>query len=254
MTHRQAKQALARINREVVACTRCPRLVAYRQRIGREKRRAFRDQTYWAKPVPGFGDPEARLVVVGLAPAAHGANRTGRMFTGDRSGEWLYRALFRAGFANQPTSVARNDGLELRAAYITAAARCAPPENKPTPTELAACMPFLVREIEVLLRANAAPGRPLVIVALGSIAFTAVLRVVAELGVCAPRPRPRFAHAAEITLSDAVTLLASYHPSQQNTQTGRLTEAMLDAVFTRARELIAGAAVTTARRRPRAKR
>lgn len=251
-----AEQILTRIAREVIACSRCPRLVAYRERIGREKRRAFRDQPYWAKPVPGFGDPHARLLIVGLAPAAHGANRTGRMFTGDRSGEWLYRALNRAGFANQPTSVHRDDGLRLRGAYVSAAVRCAPPSNKPTPEELAACRPFLARELATLRSANAAPGRPLVIVALGAIAFRAVLRILADHGEALPRPLPRFAHGAEARIAEDLLLLASYHPSQQNTQTGRLTEPMFDSIFARARTLLAPTANVnrTVSRRSRTRR
>ena len=186
----------------------------------------YADQTYWGRPVPGFGDPRARLLVLGLAPAAHGGNRTGRIFTGDRSGDWLYGALWKAGFANQPTSVSRDDGLELRDAYVTAAVRCAPPDNKPTIQERDTCEPYLVREVALLPDLR-------VVVALGAYAWAASLRVLTPR----PRPSPRFGHAAEATIA-SVTLLGCYHPSQQNTFTGKLTEPMIDAVFARARELI----------------
>jgi uracil-DNA glycosylase family 4 len=231
------KSSLQRVEARIVRCRLCPRLVEYRERIGREKRRAFRDHTYWARPVPGFGDPAARLVVVGLAPAAHGGNRTGRVFTGDRSGDWLYRAMHRAGFANQPLSVSRDDGLELRRAYVTAAARCAPPDNKPTPEELTSCRGYLVEELAVL-RSGAGARKPLVVLALGAIALGAALGTLEAIGIAPVRPRPRFGHAAEYRVADDVVLLCSYHPSQQNTQTGVLTEAMLDRVFARARELV----------------
>jgi uracil-DNA glycosylase family 4 len=211
--------------------------VHYREAVGREKRRAFREETYWACPVPGFGDPRARIVVVGLAPAAHGGNRTGRIFTGDRSGEWLYRALYRAGLANQPESVSRDDGLELRGVYVCAAARCAPPENKPTPQELTDCRPFLVEELK-LLRHNAAPCPPLAVVALGAVAMRASLAAIGVLHGPVSSPLPRFRHLAEYRLHDDVVLLCSYHPSQRNTQTGLLTQSMFDAVFFRARELV----------------
>ena len=219
--------ALEALQAEVVACRRCPRLVAWRETVAREKRAAFRDWEYWGKPVPGFGDPEARLLVVGLAPAAHGGNRTGRIFTGDRSGDWLFRALWKAGFANQPVSRSRDDGLRLRDAYVTAAVRCAPPQNRPTSEERANCLPYLVREWELLDRVR-------VVVALGSFAAAAVADVAGA------RPRPRFAHGAEYLLPGGRTLLCSFHPSQQNTFTGRLTEEMFDAVFARARELLGG--------------
>jgi uracil-DNA glycosylase family 4 len=225
------------VESRVVRCRRCPRLVEYRERIGREKRRAFREHTYWARPVPAFGDPDARLVVVGLAPAAHGGNRTGRIFTGDRSGDWLYRAMYRAGFANQPLSVSRDDGLTLRGALVTAAARCAPPDNKPTGKELDECRRYLIAELE-LLRAAASARKPLVVLVLGAIALGAALAALGGLGVGKPRPRPRFGHGAEYRLADDVVLLCSYHPSQQNTQTGVLTEKMLDAVFARARAIL----------------
>jgi len=219
------------LQRRLVECRRCPRLVEWRERVAREKRAAFRDEEYWGRPVPAFGDPDASILVVGLAPAAHGANRTGRMFTGDRSGEWLYRALHRAGLASQPASTHRHDGLRLRGALVTAAVRCAPPTNKPTPSERDACRPWLASELELLDRVR-------VIVALGAIAFEQVLKVVADSGG-AVRPKPRFAHLAEVPLPLGRTLLGSYHPSQQNTFTGKLTEPMFDRVWARARELAA---------------
>jgi uracil-DNA glycosylase family 4 len=211
----------------VVRCRACPRLVAHRERVARERVARFRDWTYWGRPLPGFGDPDAGLLVVGLAPAAHGGNRTGRIFTGDESGSWLFRALHAAGFANQPTSVSRDDGLRLRNAYVTAAARCAPPGNRPTPVEIARCRPYLVEELVRLERLR-------VVVALGKIAHDAFLAALAARGEVVPRPRPRFAHGAEHRLPNGLLLLCSYHPSQQNTFTGRLTRAMLDAVFARA--------------------
>jgi len=222
---------LTRLARTVIACRRCPRLVRYREHIARTKKREFADWTYWGRPVPGFGDPQAELLIVGLAPAAHGANRTGRMFTGDSSGRWLFRTLHRQGFASQATSEHRGDALRVRTAYITAVVRCAPPGNRPTGAELANCAEYLRRELALLPRVR-------VIVALGQIAFTQVLVLVAESGVALPRPRPRFVHGASYLLPGRhgpIELIASYHPSRQNTQTGRLTEAMLDAVFTRAR-------------------
>jgi len=213
------------VHDEVVRCVACPRLVAWREEVAREKRASFRDEVYWGRGVPGFGDPSARLLVVGLAPAAHGANRTGRVFTGDRSGEWLFRALWRAGFANQPTSVRRGDGLELSGAYITAVVKCAPPANKPTPAERVTCTPYLARELHLLTGVE-------VIVVLGKFAHDALCD---HVGL---RPRPRFAHLAEAELRGGARLVSSFHPSQQNTFTGKLTEAALDAVFQRARDLI----------------
>jgi uracil-DNA glycosylase len=216
---------VAAVSQAVVVCRACPRLVAWREQVARDKRAAFADQDYWGRPVPGFGDPEAAVVIVGLAPAAHGANRTGRMFTGDRSGEWLYASLFRTGFANQPTSVARDDGLALTGAWITAPVRCAPPANRPSVEERDRCAKFLRAELELV------PWR--VAVALGGFGFDAVLRVTGWTG-----RKPRFGHGAEVALPDGRTLLGSYHVSQQNTFTGRLTEEMLDEVFLRAREIV----------------
>jgi uracil-DNA glycosylase len=221
--------ALATLEAELTTCRRCPRLVEWRELVAREKRAAFRDEDYWGRPVPGFGDPAARVVLVGLAPAAHGANRTGRMFTGDRSGDFLYAALHRAGYASQPTSVRRGDGLELRDCFVTAPVRCAPPANKPLPAERDACATWLHAELALLERAR-------VLLCLGAYGWAAALRAVPALGAAVPRPRPRFGHGAEHA-AGPVTLLGCFHPSQQNTFTGRLTPAMLDAVLARAREL-----------------
>ncbi|HEY8867511.1 MAG TPA: uracil-DNA glycosylase [Solirubrobacteraceae bacterium] len=223
------ERALQRLEREVVSCRRCPRLVAWREQVAREKRAAFADQEYWGRPIPGFGDPGARIFVLGLAPAAHGGNRTGRVFTGDRSGDWLFAALHRCGLANRPESVARDDGLRLHATWIAAAVRCAPPANKPTPAERDNCLPFTARELELLSDVR-------VIVCLGAFAWDAALRVRAALGHPAPRPRPRFGHGAELPAA-RWPLLGCFHPSQQNTFTGRLTEPMLDQVLLSAREL-----------------
>ncbi len=220
---------LADVEARVVRCRRCPRLVAWRERVARTKRAAYADETYWGRPVPAFGDEGARLVVVGLAPAAHGANRTGRMFTGDRSGDWLFRALHRARFADRPWSRHRDDGLVLTDCWITAAVRCAPPGNRFTAAEGDNCRPYLVEELRLI--------DPRVVVALGGVAFRTVLVAGKELGWPVPRPRPTFGHGTEVDLGGR-RLLASYHPSQQNTFTGRLTEAMLDAVFARARRLV----------------
>mgnify|MGYP000845654572 FL=1 len=219
----------------VVACRLCPRLVAWREETARVKRRAFRDEDYWGRPVPGWGDRRSRVLVVGLAPAAHGGNRTGRIFTGDSSGDFLFGALHRAGFANQSLSRSRDDGLELTGVYIAAAARCAPPDNKPLPAELAACRPYLRGEIDLLDRLR-------VVVALGRIAYEAVLKVYAEAPGCASRATllPQFAHAAAVTLGPGLPLvITSYHPSRQNTQTGRLTAEMFDRVWALARAALA---------------
>ena len=223
---------LAALTREITRCRACPRLVAWREQVAREKRAAFRDDVYWAKPVPGFGDPRARVLLIGLAPAAHGGNRTGRVFTGDRSGDFLFGSLYRSGFANQPTSVAAGDGLELRDAYITAAVRCAPPANKPTPAERDECAPYLHRELALLSRVR-------VIVALGAFGYEAAwtaLRHRGLDGVALPPRRPRFTHGVEVPCG-RVTIVGTFHPSQQNTFTGKLTPAMLDTVFGRAAEL-----------------
>jgi uracil-DNA glycosylase family 4 len=220
---------LAALEREVVDCRRCPRLVEWRERVARERRAAFASEEYWGRPLPGFGDQAAGVLVLGLAPAAHGGNRTGRIFTGDRSGDWLFGSLWRTGFANQPTSVSRDDGLALDGCYITAAVRCAPPANRPLPAERDNCMPYLVRELSLLERVS-------VIVCLGGFAWEVAFRALAALEIEVPRPRPRFGHGAEAVL-DGLTVLGCYHPSQQNTFTGRLTEEMIDGVFTRAREL-----------------
>jgi uracil-DNA glycosylase family 4 len=222
------RSALEAITAEVVECRKCPRLVAWREEVAAHPRPAYRGQVYWGRPIPGFGDPAARVVVAGLAPAAHGGNRTGRIFTGDRSGDWLFRAMYRAGFANQPESVSADDGLRLTGAWVSAAVRCAPPANKPTIEERDTCAPYLVRELAVL--------EPAVVVVLGSFAYEAVWRALRERGVALPTPRPRFGHGVEVDTGGPV-VVCSFHPSQQNTFTGKLTEPMLDAVFLRAREL-----------------
>lgn len=224
---------LDRLEREIPDCRACPRLVEWRERVAREKRAAYRDETYWGRPVPGFGDPEARVLVVGLAPAAHGANRTGRMFTGDRSGDWLYGALHRAGFASQPQALGREDGLTLNGAFITAALRCAPPENRPEPAERDRCRPYLERELDHFL------PRLGCIVCLGRYAFDHVLRILRDRGLPTPSPKPRFRHGLEVPVGP-LNLLASYHPSQQNTFTGVLTREGFDAIWTRARALAGG--------------
>lgn len=227
-----ARELLA-IAEEVVACRRCPRLVAYREKVAREKRRMFRENTYWGKPLPGFGDASARLMILGLAPAAHGGNRTGRMFTGDRSGDFLYSALHKAGFANQPTSLHRDDGLQLKNVFISATCRCAPPANKPLPSEISNCREYLEREMQVL--------RPKAVLALGKIAWDAYLEILKRRGVISSRAAFRFAHGAEAELPrDAPRLFGVYHPSQQNTQTGRLTPAMYARVFKKIRRFLEG--------------
>jgi uracil-DNA glycosylase family 4 len=228
------RDSLPRISSEVVRCRLCPRLVAWREESAEHPPARFRGQTYWARPLPGFGDPAARLVVVGLAPAAHGGNRTGRFFTGDRSGDWLYRALHRAGFASQPISVHRDDGLTLRDCFVTGAVRCAPPANRPTPAERDNCRRYLVRELAVLDRVR-------VVLALGAFAWDAALRGLRQLDLPIPTPRPGFGHGAEVAIGSRI-LLGCYHPSQQNTFTGRLTETALDDLVSRAAQLLGGAA------------
>jgi uracil-DNA glycosylase family 4 len=220
---------LRELEREVVACRRCPRLVAWREEVARVKRAAFASEDYWGRPLPGFGDPDARVLLLGLAPAAHGGNRTGRIFTGDRSGDWLFASLFRVGFANQPTSVARDDGLRLTGVWVCAAVRCAPPANRPLPEERDNCLSYLVRELSLLRSVQ-------VIVALGSFGWDAALRGLAALGEPRVRPRPKFGHGAQVQIG-RFTLLGCFHPSQQNTFTGKLTEPMIDEVLGRARDL-----------------
>jgi len=222
--------ALAVLNNEVIRCSRCPRLVVYREEIGREKRRAYREHEYWARPVPGFGDPKARVLILGLAPGAHGSNRTGRPFTGDRSGDFMYPILYRLGFASQPKAEYRDDGLRLIDSYITAAVRCAPPDNKPLPSELANCAPYLDREFEILSKVK-------VVVALGKIAFDAYLNYLRRNGIITSRSGYVFGHGAEYKTPNGMLLLASYHPSNQNTATGKLTAQMFEDVFRRAKEI-----------------
>jgi len=221
---------LREIHQQIVSCERCPRLRSYCAEIARTKKKAHRDETYWGKPVPGFGDPAARLLVVGLAPAAHGGNRTGRDFTGDSSGDWLYEALHRFGFANQPTSTNRDDGLQLESAWVTATGRCAPPANKPTPAELTNCRPHLQAEIALLKDVR-------VVIVLGRIAWEGWLRATGWWDRLPSRDRPAFAHAEESRMPDGITLICSYHPSRQNTNTGKLTRKMWHQVFERARTL-----------------
>lgn len=235
MTPDTARRRLAALTREVEACRACPRLVAWREESAAKPPRRFAGETYWARPVPGFGDPAARLLLVGLAPAAHGGNRTGRVFTGDSSGDFLFAALHRAGFANQAESIHRGDGLALRDAYVLAPVRCAPPDNRPTPEEFDRCRPFFARELALLPEVR-------VVLALGGLAWASALRVLAEAGAAVPRPAPAFGHGAESVLDlpgrGPVTLLGSYHVSRQNTNTGRLTPAMFDAVMVRAKRLL----------------
>lgn len=221
-------QEWATLQAEIVSCCRCPRLVAWREAVALQKVARFRDQLYWGRPVPGFGDPQARLWVIGLAPAAHGGNRTGRVFTGDPSGDWLFRALYRAGFANQPTSTHREDGLQLQDCYISAVVRCVPPENRPTAIEAKTCLGYLKQELELLTQVR-------VILTLGHFAFQHALTLLPPL-----RPRPRFGHNCVIPLAEGRYLLASYHPSRRNTATRLLTEPMLDAVFAQAQQLLSG--------------
>jgi uracil-DNA glycosylase family 4 len=225
------KSNLLYLQKQIITCTQCPRLVAWREQVAREKTKRFAGEEYWGKPIPSFGDPAARLLIVGLAPAAHGGNRTGRMFTGDRSGDWLFRALHKAGFANQPTSSHRDDGLKLTDCYITATLRCAPPQNKPTPKEIANCRPYLLREIMLLKSVR-------VILGLGKIGFDNALSAFTEAYDLDLSPRPQFAHGAEYALTSRLTLLGTFHPSQQNTFTGKLTEAMFDRIFRRVRQLL----------------
>lgn len=222
---------LEKLQRKVIRCHLCPRLVRWREKIAREKTRRFADWEYWGKPNPSFGDPRAELLLVGLAPAAHGGNRTGRMFTGDRSGDWLYRALHKFRFANQPTSVSRDDGLLLTNCYITATCRCAPPQNKLLPKEILNCRPFLLKELGLLARVK-------VVVGLGKVGFDSAVAAFREHGWAPDRKKLSFSHGAEHRINDRVTLIASFHPSQQNTFTGRLTEPMFDAIFLRARSLL----------------
>ena len=224
---------LAVLNREVVSCTRCPRLVAYREQVGREKRRAYREHDYWARPVPGFGDPQARVLILGLAPGAHGSNRTGRPFTGDASGRFMYPILHKVGFASQPNADSRDDGLRLIDCYITAAVRCAPPDNKPLPSELANCSEYLDRELAILKNVK-------VVVALGKIGFDAYLNYMKRNGKLGRRSDYSFAHAAQYEMPNGVVLLASYHPSNQNTATGKLTAEMFEAVFRTAKRIASG--------------
>ena len=227
-----SRRDFMRLQERLVECRLCPRLVSWREQVAATKRAAYIDEEYWARPVPMLGDPGARLLLIGLAPGAHGSNRTGRMFTGDRSGEWLFRALYRAGFANQPVAVRRDDGFELRDAAITAIVRCVPPANRPRPAERDTCAAWLERELDLCERVK-------VIVALGGMAFDQTLRLGLRRGWEVPRPRPRFGHGVEVGLGDGVpVVIGCYHPSQQNTFTGKLTERMLDDVFTRAVDLI----------------
>jgi uracil-DNA glycosylase family 4 len=216
---------LDELERQITVCRRCPRLVEWRERVAHEKRAAYASEEYWGRPVPGFGDADARIYVLGLAPAAHGGNRTGRVFTGDRSGDWLFASMYRTGLANQPTSLHADDGLELRDAFVAAAVRCAPPANRPLPAERDNCLPYAAQELALMPRVR-------VIVCLGGFAWDAALRIDPP-----PAPRPKFGHMAEFELPSGRTLLGSYHPSQQNTFTGKLTEEMTDAVFERASEL-----------------
>jgi uracil-DNA glycosylase len=231
LIHSRIMTALEMLNREIISCRRCLRLVNYREAVAQSKRRQYRDYSYWGKPIPGFGDPHARLYILGLAPAAHGGNRTGRIFTGDRSGDWLYEALYRFGFANQAISTDRNDGLTLADCYIGASVRCAPPANKPTLDEFTACRPFVLGELRHLPRVR-------VVVTLGKIAFDQYRRAIRESGVELPHPRPQFGHGALCVLPSGITLIGSYHPSQQNTFTGKLTRPMFHRIFFEAKRRV----------------
>jgi uracil-DNA glycosylase family 4 len=222
---------LGELNQAIVRCRKCPRLVRWRERVAENPPRRYQGENYWAKPLPGFGDPKARLLIVGLAPAAHGGNRTGRIFTGDRSGDWLYETLHTFGFSSRPNSIQRNDGLQLKDCYITAAVRCAPPDNKPLPAEFDRCRAYLVQELKLLKHAR-------VVVALGKMAFDSFLKAYVENGGALPKPRPRFGHGSFVTLGNGLALLGSYHPSQQNTFTGKLTREMFHAVFKTAKDLL----------------
>ncbi|MGH7834870.1 MAG: uracil-DNA glycosylase [Candidatus Binatia bacterium] len=222
---------IGEFNQAIVRCRKCPRLVRWREQVAENPPRRYQGESYWAKPLPGFGDSKARLLIVGLAPAAHGGNRTGRIFTGDRSGDWLYEALYGFGFSSQPNSIQRDDGLRLKDCYITAAVRCAPPDNKPLPAEFDKCRPYLVRELKLLKRVR-------VVVALGKIAFDAFLKAYRENGGVVPKPRPEFGHGSLAPLGDGLVLLGSYHPSQQNTFTGKLTREMFHSVFKKAEDLL----------------
>jgi len=230
----EEKTALVELERAICDCRQCPRLVAWREAVAADPPKRFRGESYWARPVPGFGDPDAGILLVGLAPAAHGANRTGRMFTGDRSGDWLYAALHRAGLATQPEAWSRDDGLELEGVFITSVVKCAPPDNRPSVGERDRCLPYLEDELRLLEKVR-------VVVALGSFGWDGFLKASRINGVKIPSPKPRFGHGAEAEVGDRL-LIGSYHPSQQNTFTGRLTEEMLDEVFTRARQAAVGAA------------
>jgi uracil-DNA glycosylase family 4 len=223
--------SIEELHQTIIRCRKCPRLVRWREQVAKNPPRRYQGQTYWAKPLPGFGDPEARLFVVGLAPAAHGGNRTGRIFTGDRSGDWLYETLYTFGFCNQPTSIHRDDGLRLKDAYIAAAVRCAPPANRPTLEEFDRCRPYLVQELKLLRNIR-------VVVALGKIAFDSFLKAYQESGGVIPRPRPQFSHGGSVQLNKGLTLIGCYHPSQQNTFTGKLTREMFHEVFKKVREVL----------------
>jgi uracil-DNA glycosylase family 4 len=238
-----APRDLGDLARRIVTCRRCPRLVKHREAVAAVPPPRYHGQHYWARPLPGFGDPKARVLLVGLAPAAHGGNRTGRMFTGDRSGDWLFRALHEAGLANQPTSTHPGDGLQLTGAYITATLRCAPPANKPRPVEIERCQPYLLEELALLTEVR-------VVVALGKIGWDAYLRARRATGQAVPRPLPRFGHAARASMPDGVVLLGSFHPSQQNTFTGKLTRPMLKAVFVLASRLATRSGRDGSRGRP----